>query len=307
MLSTMAESLERYLDYLGLEKGLADLSLDSYRNDMDKFRRYLEKSKLNPEKLRQSELTGFLEYLRNSGLAPSSIARNLSSIKGYYRFLKRTGATSHNPAESITGPKLYRSHPGALAVEEVFSLLESTRLACQTDTTKKRLALRDQALLEFLYGTGARVSEAADSKRGDLYTEMSLVKLFGKGSKERVVPMGKAAWAAVKEYLDSCRPKLAGPHSADYLFLNNRGGRLSRMGIWKILNKYVKATGITKRVSPNTLRHSFATHLLAGGADLIAVQELLGHADITTTEIYTHLDKDFLISEHREFHPREKW
>lgn len=303
----MSKSLEQYLDYLSLEKGLADLSLESYRSDIDKFRQYLEQHNLKPHQLKQVDLTRFLDYLRSSGLAPSSIARHLSSIKGYYRFLRRSGVTDKDPAEAIAGPKLYRTHPGALTVEEVFNLLEATRLARTNDRSKKNLSSRDQALLEFMYGTGARVSEAADAKRDDLYVEMNLVRLFGKGKKERVVPMGKAAWEAVKEYLDVCRPKLAGPKSGDHLFLNNRGGRLSRMGIWKILNKYVSIAGITKRVSPHTLRHSFATHLLAGGADLIAVQELLGHADITTTEIYTHLDKDFLISEHREFHPREKW
>jgi integrase/recombinase XerD len=307
MLLNMEESLEKYLDFLSLERGLASMSLESYRNDINKFQRYLEKNDLNPEKLRQADLTGFLDYLRKSGMAPSSIARNLSSIKGYYRFLKRAGAVESNPAEAISGPKLFRPHPGALSVDDVFKLLDATRLARQDDNSKKNMILRDQALLEFLYGTGARVSEAADSKRADLYVEMGLVRLFGKGSKERVVPMGKAAWTAIKDYLNDCRPKLAGSTSSDYLFLNNRGGRLSRMGIWKILNKYVTLAGITKNVSPHTLRHSFATHLLAGGADLIAVQELLGHADITTTEIYTHVDKDFLISEHREFHPREKW
>ena len=303
----MAESLEKYLDYLGLERGLSNLSLESYRNDIEKFHRYLESHKLDPEKLRQSDLTGFLEFLRRSGMAPSSIARNLSSIKGYYRFLNRSGETDRNPAQSISGPKLFRPHPGALSIEEVFKLIEVSRIACKTDTNKKRLTSRDCALLEFLYGTGARVSEVSDAKREDLYREMGLVRLFGKGKKERVVPMGKAAWDAVREYLEICRPKIAGPHSSDFLFLNNRGGKLSRMGIWKILNKYVSASGITRKVSPHTLRHSFATHLLAGGADLIAVQELLGHADITTTEIYTHLDNEFLISEHREFHPREKW
>ncbi len=307
MLFSMAESLGKYLDYLSLERGLANLSLESYRNDIEKYRRYIEEYKLDPEKIRQSDLSGFLDYLRKSGMAPSSIARNLSSIKGYYRFLKRSGVVESNPAEAISGPKLFRPHPGALSVEDVFKLLDSARLAGLSDKSKKKMVLRDQALLEFLYGTGARVSEAAGAKRADLYTEMGLVRLFGKGSKERVVPMGKAAWEAVKVYLNECRPKLAGNTSADYLFLNNRGGKLSRMGIWKILNKYVTLAGITRNVSPHTLRHSFATHLLAGGADLIAVQELLGHADITTTEIYTHLDKDFLISEHREFHPREKW
>ena len=146
-----------------------------------------------------------------------------------------------------------------------------------------------------------------EAKQSDLYIEMSLVKLFGKGKKERVVPMGHAAWGALKNYREICRTALATSKSGDHIFLNNRGGKLSRMGIWKILNKYVEAAGITKKVSPHTLRHSFATHLLQGGADLIAVQELLGHADIATTEIYTHLDKDFLVSEHHEFHPREKW
>ncbi len=307
MLLDMAESLGKYLDHLSLERGLASMSLESYRNDIDKFRRYLEKNELNPDEIRQTDLTAFLDYLRKSGMAPSSIARNLSSIKGFYRYLKRSGTVESNPAEAISGPKLFRPHPGALSVDDVFKLLDSARLARQNDNSKKNMMLRDQALLEFLYGTGARVSEASGSKRGDLYVEMGLVRLFGKGSKERVVPMGKTAWAAVKDYLNDCRPRLAGPASADYLFLNNRGGRLSRMGIWKILNKYVTLAGITRNVSPHTLRHSFATHLLAGGADLVAVQELLGHADITTTEIYTHVDKDFLISEHREFHPREKW
>lgn len=307
MLSSVAESLDRYLDYLSLEKGLANLSLESYRNDIGKFHRYLKERGLQPDQLRQTDLSGFLEHLRHNGMAPSSIARYLSSIKGYYKFLNRSGDMDKNPAELIVGPKLYRPHPGALTVEEVFRILDCAHLAGKSDTSKKKLTLRDQALLEFLYGTGARVSEAAATKKDDLYTEMGLVRLFGKGSKERVVPMGKTAWHAVREYLDVCRPKLSGPVSGDYLFLNNRGGKLSRMGIWKILNKYVTAAGIARKVSPHTMRHSFATHLLAGGADLVAVQELLGHADITTTEIYTHLDKDFLISEHREFHPREKW
>ena len=303
----MTDSISGYLDYLGLEKGLASLSLESYRNDLDKFRKYLEVNHLEIERINQLDLSGFLDYLRKSGMAPSSIARNLSSIKGYFRYLKRNGETKINPAESVAGPKLIRTSPGALSVEEVFGLLKAAELAAENDSSKKKLTLRDQALLEFLYGTGARVSEASDAKKNDLYFEMKLVRLFGKGKKERVVPMGRTAWDVVKNYLDICRPKLASSNSEDYLFLNNRGGRLSRMGIWKILNKYVSASGLYKKVSPHTLRHSFATHLLAGGADLFAVQELLGHADITTTEIYTHLDRDFLISEHREFHPREKW
>ncbi len=307
MSARMTESLEQFLGYLSLEKGLADQSCKSYRSDIEKFSGYLEKIGKNPNQLRQYDLSAYLEYLRTAGMAPSSIARQLSSLKGYYRYLNRVGETASNPVESIAGPKLYRSHPGALTVEAVFSLLDSARRAADNDSSGKKLPSRDLALLEFLYGTGARVSEAVEAQRKDLYTEMSLVKLYGKGKKVRVVPMGKAAWAAIDIYLRACRSRLAGARSEDYLFLNNRGGKLSRMGIWKILRKYVDAAGITKNVSPHTLRHSFATHLLEGGADLFAVQELLGHADIATTEIYTHLDKDFLVSEHGEFHPREKW
>lgn len=303
----MSETLERFLGYLSLEKGLAEQSCRSYRSDIEKFSGYLLEIGKDPSQLRQSDLSAYLECLRAAGMAPSSIARRLSSLKGYYRYLNRVGETASNPVESIAGPKLYRSHPGALTVEEVFNLLDSTKRAVDNDRSKKMLPSRDLALLEFLYGTGARVSEAVEAQRKDLYIEMNLVKLYGKGKKERVVPMGRAAWAAIDIYLHVCRPKLAGAKSGDYLFLNNRGGKLSRMGIWKILRKYVNAAGIIKKVSPHTLRHSFATHLLIGGADLIAVQELLGHADIATTEVYTHLDKDFLVSEHMEFHPREKW
>jgi integrase/recombinase XerD len=307
MFIAMDENVQGYLDYLSLEKGLSSLSLQSYRSDIDKFERYVRKQDKGLNEIRQSDLSGFLDYLRSTGMAPSSIARHLSSIKGFFRYLNRTGETVSNPAESITGPKLFRAHPGALTIEDVKELLACAKRATETDRSKKKLTFRDLALLEFLYGTGARVSEVSDAKQSDLYVEMSLVKLFGKGKKERVVPMGHAAWEALKAYQHESRSNLANSKSGDYIFLNNRGGKLSRMGIWKILNKYVSAAGITKKVSPHTLRHSFATHLLQGGADLIAVQELLGHADIATTEIYTHLDKDFLVSEHQEFHPREKW
>ena len=307
MIKTMAETTDRFLSYLSLEKGLAEQSCRSYRSDIGKFAEYIRKKGKDPAELKQSDIGQYLEHLRASGMAPSSIARQLSSLKGYFRYLVKDGQTDHNPADSIAGPRLYRAHPGALKVDEVFSLLDAARRATEIDTSEKKLSFRDVALLEFLYGTGARVTEAAETRQEDLYSEMGLVRLYGKGKKERVVPMGKAAWAAVESYLERCRPGLARYRSSDYLFLNNRGGKLSRMGIWKILKRYVAAAGITRNVSPHTLRHSFATHLLMGGADLIAVQELLGHADIATTEIYTHLDKDFIVSEHREFHPREKW
>jgi integrase/recombinase XerD len=307
MIETMAETTDRFLSYLSLEKGLAEQSCRSYRSDIEKFAEYLGRNGKDPARLKQADIGQYLEHLRTSGMAPSSIARQLSSIKGYYRYLTKDGLVDHNPADSIAGPRLFRAHPGALKVDEVFSLLDAAKRATSADSSKKKLSFRDLALLEFLYGTGSRVTEATETRQKDLYSEMGLVRLYGKGKKERVVPMGKAAWEAVGDYIRRCRPLLVRSQSSDFLFLNNRGGRLSRMGIWKILKKYVAAAGITRNVSPHTLRHSFATHLLMGGADLIAVQELLGHADIATTEIYTHLDKDFLVSEHREFHPREKW
>ena len=303
----MRKTIDSFLAYLSLEKGLADQSCQSYKSDIEKFAGYLERKGKLPDELRQADLSAFLEHLRSIGMAASSIARHLSSLKGYYRYLNRFGMTRNNPVESISGPRLYRSHPGALTVEEVFELLKAAKRGAENDNSKKKMTLRDLALLEFLYGTGARVSEAAGARCDDLYAEMSLVRLYGKGKKERVVPMGKAAWEAIDDYLKDCRPRISNAAGGDLLFLNNRGGGLSRMGIWKILRKYVGAAGIVKNVSPHTLRHSFATHLLAGGADLIAVQELLGHADIATTEIYTHLDREFLVTEHREFHPREKW
>ena len=212
----------------------------------------------------------------------------------------RTGIIENNPAAAIAGPKIFRPLPETLTVEQIFKVLSMPDL-------NDKLGVRDRALLEFLYGTGARISEALNCRQDDLMPEMMLVRLYGKGRKERVVPMGQAGWSAVKKYLNEIRPRLANGKSADYIFLGNRGNPLQRMAGWRIVRKYCLMADITKNVSPHTFRHSFATHLLLGGADLIAVQELLGHADISTTEIYTHLDRDFLISEHREFHPREKW
>jgi len=168
------------------------------------------------------------------------------------------------------------------------------------------LGLRDKAILEFLYATGVRISELIHTKRKDVLTEVELVRVIGKGNKERIIPIGRVAIASVQKYLREARPKLANENSEDVLFLNRRGRPFSRMGLWKILRKYVTQAGITKRVSPHTIRHSFATHLLEGGADLRAVQMMLGHADISTTQIYTHLDREYLKQEHREFHPRSK-
>ncbi|MDZ7260898.1 MAG: tyrosine recombinase XerD, partial [candidate division KSB1 bacterium] len=239
--------------------------------------------------------------LRDVGLAPSSMARNLSAIRMFHRFLMGENITYRDPTETILLPKLSKRLPTVLDIWEVEKLLE------QPDVSQP-LGLRDRALLEFLYATGVRASELISLKQSQLFFPQGFVRVFGKGAKERMVPIGEQAIFYVQHYQNTTRMVLAQRGlSTDVLFLNRRGQPLSRMGLWKILRFYVLKAGIAKSVSPHTLRHSFATHLLEGGADLRAVQEMLGHADISTTQIYTHLDREYLKEVHRRFHPREKY
>ncbi|MCP4580456.1 MAG: tyrosine recombinase XerD [candidate division Zixibacteria bacterium] len=294
----MQEIAELYLESLRLEKGASPNSVEAYSRDLARFVKHFKSKK--PDDLSSLDITDFILKLQQDGLSTGSIARNLSAIKGMFKYAIRTGMFKSNPAASIAGPKIYRTLPETLTIEQIIKILSLPDLST-------KLGLRDKALLEFLYGTGARISEALICRSDDLIPEMKLVRLFGKGKKERVVPLGKAGWQAVDNYIGEARPKLVNEKSADYIFLGLRGNPLKRMAGWSIVKKYCTMAGILKNVSPHTFRHSFASHLLAGGADLLAVQELLGHADISTTEIYTHIDSDFVISEHREFHPREKW
>jgi integrase/recombinase XerD len=294
----MQEIIELYLESLRLERGASPHSIDAYSRDLNKFADTFSKKKL--ASITSLEITDYLLKLQHRKLSSTSIARNLSAIKGLFKYAFRIGKIGQNPAAGIAGPKLYRPLPETLTIEQVIKVLS-------TPNQKTKLGLRDKALLEFLYGTGARISEALGCHIDDLMPEIALVRLFGKGRKERVVPLGKIGWQILDKYIKESRPQLANSKSADFIFLGNRGNPIQRMAGWRIVKKYCLLAGITKDVSPHTLRHSFASHLLSGGADLLAVQELLGHADISTTEIYTHLDRDFIISEHREFHPREKW
>jgi integrase/recombinase XerD len=221
----------------------------------------------------------------------------VSAVRGYFRFLLAEGLVVRDPSERLETPKRWRTLPEVLTVADVERLLAAP-------TLDEPLAFRDRALLELAYGAGLRVSEWITLGVRDLLLEDSLVRVFGKGSKERLVPIGRTAVGAVAVYLRELRPRLERGAGEGVLFLNARGEPLSRMGAWKILRKYVQAAGIEKHVSPHTLRHSFATHLLEGGADLRAVQEMLGHVDISTTQIYTHVDREYLRSVHRQFHPR---
>ncbi len=290
--------IELYLEGLRLEKGASLNSIEAYDHDLKRFAMHFRNKRIT--EISSVDLTDYLITLQQKGLSSGTISRNLSAIKGLFRFAVRNGIVKSSPADVIVGPKIYRPLPETLTVEQIVKVLS---MPDQTTT----LGLRDKAFLEFLYGSGARVSEALNCKRADLMPEMMLVRLYGKGRKERVVPLGKVGWLVIEMYLKKSRPVLTNEKSADYLFLGKRGNPLRRMAGWRIVKKYCMLAGITKNVSPHTFRHSFASHLLMGGADLLAVQELLGHADISTTEIYTHLDRDFVISEHREFHPREKW
>ena len=296
--NTGMDAVELYLESLRLEKGASPNSVTAYSHDLKRFAKHFRHKKL--AEMTSLDITDFLITLQQANLSSGSIARTLSAVKGLFKYALRSGIIDSNPAAGIAGPKIFRPLPETLTVEQVIKALN------KPDTNTK-LGKRDKALLEFLYGTGSRISEALNCRIDDLMPEMKLVRLYGQGRKERVTPMGDAGWLAMKIYLDEARPQFANNKSADFIFLGNRGNPLQRMAGWRIVKKYCMLAGITKNVSPHTFRHSFATHLLMGGADLLAVQELLGHADVSTTEIYTHLDRDFIISEHREFHPREKW
>jgi integrase/recombinase XerD len=294
----MRDLIELYLEGLRLEKGASLNSIEAYSRDLKRFVKHFKDK--NITEISSVDITDYLITLQQKGLSSGTIARNLSAVKGLLRFAVRNGILKSSPADTIGGPKIYRPLPETLTIKQIIKVLS---IPDQNIT----LGLRDKAFLEFLYGTGARISEALNCKRADLMPEMMLVRLYGKGKKERVVPLGEVGWQIVDRYLKKSRLVLANEKSADYLFLGKRGNPLRRMAGWRIVKKYCMLAGIIKNVSPHTFRHSFASHLLLGGADLLAVQELLGHADISTTEIYTHLDHDFIISEHREFHPREKW
>jgi integrase/recombinase XerD len=295
--SRLPEKLaESYFDNLRVEKGLSDLTIKAYEADIKEFLGYVRAAgKLVPRDLTMETTLAFLA-VSEKHKSPSSRARTLSAVKGFFRFLYDEGTLSNRTIDALSAPKVLRRIPFVLAQHEVERLLSLPDAGT--------LGIRDRALLEFDYSTGLRVSELCDLKLEHLDRDQRFVRVRGKGSKERIVPYGRSADAALACYLESSRPELLGNGSSVYVFLNYRGGRLSRVGFWKLLRKYAAAAGLPAHISPHTLRHSFATHLLEGGADLRAVQELLGHSSIATTQIYTKLDMDYLLEVHRTFHPR---
>ena len=291
--------LKEYLTTLKLEKNLSGNTVSSYKNDISSLLSFLETLGVtDPSCVNKKDLNSFFSSLNKTGLSSNSAVRYYSSIKGFFRYLFIQNYIKENPMEKVSSPKLKKGLPLVLSVTEVDSIL------ARPDTSNV-LGLRDKALLELLYACGVRVSELLGLKVSDLFFDEEMIRVFGKGSKERLVPVGRSAVKWVKEYLIKSRPMLEKKHkSENFLFLNQRGTKLSRMGIWKIVDKYVKDAGIKKEVHPHTFRHSFATHLLEGGADLRAVQEMLGHADISTTQIYTHIDREYIKQMHKDFHPR---
>ncbi len=303
----LAEGLRTYLDHLAVERGLAPNTLASYRRDLRRYVAHLRGRGVDePDKVTEPDVLAFLAVLREGAadhppLAATSAARAVVAVRGLHRFLLREGLTSADPARAVRPPSPPKRLPKAITVEEVEALLA----ASGADETPR--AVRDRALLELLYGSGARISEAVGLDVDDLDVDSGSVRLLGKGSKERVVPVGSYARAAVSAYLVRGRPTLAAAgQGSPALFLNARGGRLSRQSAWTVLRAAAERAGITKAISPHTLRHSFATHLLDGGADVRVVQELLGHASVTTTQVYTRVTVERLREGYATAHPRAR-
>ncbi len=288
---------EQFRDYLALEAGNSRHTVDNYLRDVRRLARYAQgKGARGPDQVTAVQLREFIYFLKDLGLAPATIRRQISALRTYFRFLVGEGHAARDPSERLETPKQWRTLPAVLTVAEVEKLLEPA--------SEEPLAMRDRALLEFAYATGARVSEVVGVKLQDLVYDERLVRVFGKGAKERIVPIGRRALGAVALYAREVRPSLDRGKGKGVLFLNARGTPLSRVGAWGIIKQAARRAGLTKRVTPHTLRHTFATHLLEGGADLRAVQEMLGHADLATTQLYTHVDRDYLRTVHKQFHPR---
>lgn len=290
--------ISSFCDHLAFERGLSPRTIDAYRRDIERFSAFLEARGV--ERIGDAsagDLRDFVYHLKDRGLEATSIRRNLSAVRTLYAFLLAEGMVSADPTERIELPKAWRRLPGVLSLDDIAKLLDAPDPA-------DRLFWRDKALLEFAYASGVRVSELTAVKVRDVDLIEGTATVFGKGSKERIVPIGRSAIRALVVYLRETRPRLTRGEAEGAVFLNQRGRPLSRMGVWTILRRHVVRAGIRKRVTPHTVRHSFATHLLEGGADLAAVQEMLGHADIATTQIYTHVDREYLRDVHRRFHPR---
>jgi len=298
MADDLLSYIEDFVSYMRSERGFSENTVASYRRDLLKLAAYLAKKGISLDDVNLETLEDFLKFLRKSGLKKTSRSRLVSTLRTFFKYLVVYENFPKNPAELLEIPRKDLKLPNVLSEEEVRALIEAP-------DTSEPAGIRDRALLELLYATGLRVSELLSLRLGDVDLDEDVLRVIGKGNKERVVPFGEAAHLWLERYLIEVRPEFAGSRSGDYIFLNQRGGKLSRTGFWKILRKYALKVGIEEgRVYPHVLRHSFATHLLMRGCDLRVVQELLGHSSVTTTQIYTHLDIKRLKEVHRKYHPR---
>ena len=302
----MKEDIERFLTYLSVEKGFSDNTLAAYHNDLSQLASFLEegasKRGLTPS-WASFNRQGMLSYqldLKERGYAATTLARKVAAAKSFFKFMVAEGNLKDNPTENVASPSVGRSLPKPISYTEAMKLLEQpTKLSTPE-------AKRDSAMLALLYASGMRVSELMSLNLGDVDTEGDSVRCFGKGHKERLVPIARRASLAVAEYIKEARPNLVHSDEEKALFLNRRGERLTRQGFWQILKGYAKSAELGEEISPHTLRHSFATHMLSGGADLRSVQELLGHANISTTQVYTHLTSEHVRRTYEKSHPRAK-
>ncbi len=290
--------VEGFQDYLALEAASSAHTVENYVRDLRRLAAYgVSRGAREPSAVTPRILRDFVYQLKDLGFAPASIRRQISAMRTYYRFLVGEGHVKNDPTDRLELPKAWRTLPDVLSYAEVEALLAAP-------TPDEVLAWRDRALLEVAYATGVRVSELVGLSPRDIWYDDALIRVLGKGSKERLVPLGRRALGAVALYSREVRPTLDRGEARGKLFLNARGRPLGRVGAWGIIRRCAERAGIEKRVTPHTLRHTFATHLLEGGADLRAVQEMLGHADLSTTQIYTHVDREYLRTVHKKFHPR---
>jgi len=294
----MRELIDSFLDYLSVERGLANNTIISYREDLNSYMDFLAGCHIEAlSKINKNDITDFMMRQKDRGIASNSIARRLAAIRMFHRFLTRERILKADPTSLIDSPKLWKKIPDALSLNEVEALIAQPNI-------RLTQGIRDKAILETLYATGMRVSEAVNLRLDGVNLDIGFLRCIGKGNKERVIPLGQKAILSIKRYLESARPKLLGKKQSEFLFISRLGKKISRQSFWKLVKKYAKGAAIKKPIRPHILRHSFATHLLERGADLRSVQEMLGHSNISTTQIYTHINKDRLKTIHKTFHPR---
>lgn len=294
----MRQLVDNFLSYLSVERNLARNTTVSYKRDLNFYMDFLSTRQIDAlSKTTKNDIVDYMLYQKEKGLSANSICRRLAAIKVFYRFLVRERILKSDPTSLIESPKLWKKIPQTLSTNEVDALLNQPNV-------RDRQGARDRAILETLYATGMRVSEAVNLKKDNVNMDIGFLRCVGKGNKERVIPLGKKAIISLKRYIEFSRPQLLKNKESELLFLNRFGKSISRQSLWKIIRRYAKEAHIKKPIRPHILRHSFATHLLEHGADLRSVQEMLGHANISTTQIYTHIDKERLKTIHKMFHPR---